>query len=177
VWPKKCGHMDGKFVEPEATAVRKVRAAVEARRDDGLVIIARTDARGPHGLDEALHRAKLFMAEGADMVFVDGPQSLDELKAICDAGIGPQMANMSETGLTPILSAEELQEIGFALAIWPSTTARIAVRQISEFLTHLKDTGDSRPWLDRMASLSETNYALGLDDVKAFEDRLTAKDG
>ena len=176
VWPKKCGHMDGKYVEPEDVAVRKVRAAVESRTDDDLVIIARTDARGPHGMDEALKRAKLFRAEGADMIFVDGPQSLDELKIICDADIAPQMANMSETGLTPILSADELQEIGFALSIWPSTTARIAVRQVSEFLSHLKSTGDSRPWLDKMASLGETNKALGLDDVKTFEDQLTAKE-
>ena len=176
VWPKKCGHMDGKYVEPEDVAVRKVRAAVEARTDDDLVIIARTDARGPLGMDEALKRAKLFMAEGADMIFVDGPQSLDELKVICDAGIGPQMANMSETGLTPILSAEELQELGFALSIWPSTTARIAVRQVSEFLAHLKGTGDSRPWIDKMASLKETNQALGLDQVSEFEAAITAKD-
>ena len=83
------------------------------------------------------------------------------------------MANMSETGLTPILSAKELEEIGFKLTIWPSTTSRIAVRQVSDFLKHLKTTGDSRPWLDRMASLSETNTKLGLDDVKAFEKNIT----
>ena len=170
VWPKKCGHMAGKFVEPRDVAVRKVRAAVAARTDPGLLIIARTDSRGPHGMDEAMDRAKMFMDAGADMIFFDGPKSLEELHQICDADIGPQMANMSETGLTPILSAKELEEIGFKLTIWPSTTSRIAVRQVSEFLSHLKETGDSRPWLDKMASLEETNTKLGLNEVKAFED-------
>ena len=79
------------------------------------------------------------------------------------------MANMSETGLTPILSAQELEDIGFKLTIWPSTTSRIAVRQVSEFLAHLRKTGDSRQWLDKMASLEETNTKLGLNDVKDFE--------
>ncbi|MDX2144070.1 MAG: isocitrate lyase/PEP mutase family protein [Rhodospirillaceae bacterium] len=169
IWPKKCGHMEGKFVEPRDVAVRKIKAAVASRTDSDLLIIARTDARGPHGMDEAMWRARAFMDAGADMIFFDGPKSLDELKQICDAKIGPQMANMSETGLTPILSAKELEAIGFKLTIWPSTTSRIAVRQVSEFLKHLKTTGDSRPWLDRMASLAETNTKLGLDDVKAFE--------
>jgi 2-methylisocitrate lyase-like PEP mutase family enzyme len=169
MWPKKCGHMEGKFVEPREVAVRKIKAAVAARQDKDLLIIARTDARGPHGMDEAMWRARAFMDAGADMIFFDGPKSLDELKQICDANIGPQMANMSETGLTPILSAKELEAIGFKLTIWPSTTSRIAVRQVSDFLKHLKATGDSRPWLDRMASLAETNAKLGLDDVKAFE--------
>jgi 2-methylisocitrate lyase-like PEP mutase family enzyme len=173
IWPKKCGHMEGKFVEPREVAVRKIKAAVAARRDPDLLIIARTDARGPLGMDEAMTRAKMFMDAGADMIFFDGPQSVEELRQICQAGIGPQMANMSETGLTPILSARELEEIGFKLTIWPSTTSRIAVRQVSEFLKHLKATGDSRSWLDRMASLAETNAKLGLGEVKAFEKTVT----
>ena len=173
VWPKKCGHMEGKFVEPRDVAIRKIKAAVAARQDKDLLIIARTDARGPLGMDEAMARARAFMDVGADMIFFDGPKSLQELHQICDAKIGPQMANMSETGLTPILSAKELEAIGFKLTIWPSTTSRIAVRQVSEFLKHLKATGDSRPWLDRMASLVETNTKLGLDDVKQFEKVIT----
>jgi 2-methylisocitrate lyase-like PEP mutase family enzyme len=173
VWPKKCGHMDGKFVEPRDVAIRKVKAAVASRSDKDLVIIARTDARGPLGMEEATIRAKAFFDVGADIVFFDGPQSLEELKQICDLKLGHQMANMSETGLTPILSAKELEEIGFKLTIWPSTSARVTVRQVSEFFKHLKATGDSRPWLDKMASLKETNTALGLDDVKAFEADMT----
>ena len=99
----------------------------------------------------------------------DGPRSLDELKQICNAKIGPQMANMSETGLTPILSAKELAEMGFKLTIWPSTSARIVVKQVSDFYAHLQQTGDSRPWLEKMASLAETNKKLGIEDVVDFE--------
>jgi 2-methylisocitrate lyase-like PEP mutase family enzyme len=169
VWPKKCGHMAGKFVEPREIALRKIKAAVNTRQNPDLLIIARTDARGPLGMEEALDRAKMFMDVGADMIFVDGPKSIAELEQICRADIGPQMANMSETGLTPILSAKELEEIGFKLTIWPSTTSRIAVRQISNFLDDLHRTGDSRSWLDRMASLEETNQKLGLMDAVQFE--------
>ncbi len=173
VWPKKCGHMHGKFVEPRDVAVRKVKAAVAARKDPNLVIIARTDARGPHGMEEAIWRAKAFRDAGADMTFFDGPQSLDEMKQVCALNIGPQMANMSETGLSPTLSAKELEDMGFKLTIWPSTSARIIVKQVSDFFAHLKKTGDSRPWMDRMASLAETNKKLGLDDVNAFEKVIT----
>jgi 2-methylisocitrate lyase-like PEP mutase family enzyme len=173
VWPKKCGHMNGKFVEPRDVAVRKVKAAIAARKDKNLVIIARTDARGPLGMEEATWRAKAFMDAGVDMVFFDGPQSQAELEQICKLNIGPQMANMSESGLTPILSAKELEELGFKLTIWPSTSARIIVRQISNFYADLKKTGDSRSWLDRMASLAETNTKLGLDEVNAFEKVIT----
>ena len=85
------------------------------------------------------------------------------------------MANMSETGLTPILSSKELEDIGFKLTIWPSTTSRIVVKQVSIFLEHLKKTGDSRPWLDRMASLEETNNKLGINIFNDFEKKITNK--
>ncbi len=172
VWPKKCGHMSGKFVEPRDVAVRKIKAAAACRQDKNLVIIARTDARGPHGMEEAEWRAKAFMDAGADMVFFDGPQSLAELEQISKLKMGPQMANMSESGLTPILSAKELEQMGFKLTIWPSTSARIIVKQVSDFYADLKRTGDSRSWLDRQASLEETNIKLGINDVKSFEDKI-----
>ena len=146
---------------------------MKSRHDKNMVIIARTDARGPLGMEEATWRAKAFIDAGADIVFFDGPQSLEELQAICKLNIGPQMANMSETGLTPILSAKELEDMGFKLTIWPSTSARIIVKQVSDFYAHLKKTGDSRPWIEKQASLSETNTKLGLDDVKAFETVIT----
>ena len=173
IWPKKCGHMSGKFVEERNVAQRKIKAAVLSRIDPNLLIIARTDARGPLGLDEALLRGKMFMDSGADMVFIDGPKSIEELHKICDSDIGAQMANMSETGLTPILSSKELEDIGFKLTIWPSTTSRIVVRQVSNFLEHLKSTGDSRPWIDKMASLEETNNKLGIQGFNNFEKEIT----
>ncbi len=167
-WPKKCGHMDGKIVEPEDVALRKLDAALAARRAD-TVVIARTDARGPHGMEAALSRCHKFRAAGADVLFVDGPESAEELRIIGRELDGPLMVNMSESGKTPLFSAAELEAMGFSIVIFPSSTVRITVRQVSAFLADLKASGDSRPWMDRMASLSETNAALGLPEIKAFE--------
>ncbi len=169
VWPKKCGHMHGKVVESRDVSIRKIKAAAAARKDPNLLIIARTDARGPHGMDEAIWRAKAYRDAGADVTFFDGAQSLQEMEQICALNIGPQMTNMSESGLTPILSAKELEQMGFKITIWPTTTTRIQVRQTWEFLTEFKKTGDSRPWLDRMASLDDTNEKLGLNELNAFD--------
>lgn len=171
-WPKRCGHMDNKIVESRETALRKLRAALDARMDPDTVIIARTDARGPHGLDDALERCHLFHDAGADVVFVDGPESLEELERIGRELPGPLMANMSETGKTPLLSAHELQQMGFAIALFPSSTVRLNIRIVSDFLNELKATGDSRNWVSRMASLAETNAALDMELIRDFEARI-----
>jgi 2-methylisocitrate lyase-like PEP mutase family enzyme len=175
VWPKRCGHMDGKIVEPADVAVRKVEAAVAARRSDETVVVARTDARGPHGLDEAFRRCRLFKEAGADVLFVDGPQSIEELERIGRELPGPLLANMSETGRTPLRSARELAAMGYRIALFPSSTVRIGVKVVGEFLRDLRHAGDSRPWVDRMASLEETNAAVGLDVLKAFEREVLAR--
>jgi len=132
-WPKRCGHMDNKIVEPRDIAVRKIEAAVAARRDAETLIIARTDSRGPLGIQEALERCRMFKQAGADILFVDGPQSLDELELIGRELPGPLLANMSETGLTPLRSAAELQTMGFAIALFPSSTIRLTIKAVSDF--------------------------------------------
>jgi methylisocitrate lyase len=172
MWPKKCGHMDDKIVESRDVALRKLAAALGARRDPDTVIIARTDALGPHGFDEAMERCRLFRAEGADVVFVDGPSSADQLRTIARELPGLTMANMSESGLTPLHSAAELAEMGFAIVIFPSSSVRIALHAVRQFMGELRATGDSRPWISRMATLEETNRTLGLDRVRALEARL-----
>jgi 2-methylisocitrate lyase-like PEP mutase family enzyme len=175
-WPKRCGHMDNKIVETREVAVRKIRAAVAARTNHETLIVARTDARGPMGMQEALDRCLLFKQAGADILFVDGPQSIEELELIGKSLPGPLLANMSETGLTPLRSAKELQQMGFAIALFPSSTVRLTIKAVDDFLTDLKKTGDSRNWVDKMASLEQTNNALGLNKIRAFEQELLAKD-
>jgi 2-methylisocitrate lyase-like PEP mutase family enzyme len=175
-WPKRCGHMDNKIVETREVAVRKIRAAVAARSNPETLIVARTDARGPMGMQEALDRCLLFKQAGADILFVDGPQSIEELELIGKSLPGPLLANMSETGLTPLRSAKELQEMGFAIALFPSSTVRLTIKAVDDFLIDLKKTGDSRNWVDRMASLEKTNNALGLNKIRAFEQELLSKD-
>jgi 2-methylisocitrate lyase-like PEP mutase family enzyme len=167
-WPKRCGHMEGKVVESREVAVRKIRAAVAARSNPETLIIARTDSAGPLGLDEALARCLAFKAAGADVLFVDGPCE-GELERVARELPGPLLANMSETGKTPLYSAIELQQMGFAIALFPSSTVRLTIKTVSSFLAELKQTGDSRPWVGRMASLSETNKALGLGELQEFE--------
>lgn len=167
-WPKRCGHMDGKIVEPLDVALRKVDAALAARRSD-VVIVARTDARGPLGIDEAIRRCLRFRDAGADILFVDGPESLDELKLIARELDGPLLVNMSESGKTPILPASELRALGYKIALFPSSTIRLCVKVVDDFLAELRDTGDSRGWIGRMATLADTNEAVGLPEIRAAE--------
>ena len=175
VWPKRCGHMDGKLVEPREVALKKLRAAVAARRDPATLIVARTDARGPHGLEEALERCRLFKDAGADVLFVDGPESVAELEAISRELPGPLLANMSETGKTPLRSAAELEAMGYAIALFPSSTLRLAIKSLGDFLADLKQSGDSRPWVERMASLETTNRTLDLDAIEAFDSKISER--
>jgi 2-methylisocitrate lyase-like PEP mutase family enzyme len=171
-WPKKCGHMDNKIVEPRDIAIRKVKAAVQARENSDTLIVARTDARGPMGMPEALDRCQAFKDAGADVLFVDGPQSTQELELIGRTLPGPLIANMSETGLTPLHSAAELEQMGYAIALFPSSTVRLTIGVLSAFLKDLQEKGDSRDWVKQMASLEQTNTLLGLSDIRSFEQQL-----
>lgn len=174
-WPKRCGHMDNKLVEPRDVAVRKVRAAVAARSDPDTLIIARTDARGPHGLDEALERCRMFRDVGADILFVDGPHSVAELERIGRELPGLLQVNMSETGKTPLLPARELEQLGFDIAIFPTSAVRLSIQVMSDFLVDLKVTGDSSNWVARMASLEDTNRMLDMDRIRDFEARIVSE--
>ncbi|WP_066377434.1 isocitrate lyase/PEP mutase family protein [Anabaena sp. CA = ATCC 33047] len=141
-WPKKCGHFEGKRVIPTAEHAGKIRAAVEARGDSGLVIIARTDARAPLGLEEAIARGRAYIAAGADILFVEAPQSVEELKAIAAAFPNiPLVANIVEGGKTPSLSAAELQNLGFKIVFFPLTGLLAVTQTLTNCLTHLKQQG------------------------------------
>ena len=170
-WPKKCGHLEGKRVIPTEEQVQKLRAAVEAREDSGLVIIARTDARAPLGLDDAITRGKAYYAAGADVVFIEAPQSLDELRAIAQAFRGvPLFANMIEGGKTPLLSPQELHEIGFKLVVYPLSGLFAAARAIQHVFAKLKETGSTAGVTD-MATLDEFTDIVNVDQYRKWEKR------
>jgi len=171
VWPKKCGHMAGKEVIGADEAVRKIATAVEARRDPDTVIIARTDSLAPLGVDEAIARGQRFKEAGADVVFIDAPQSLDHLGLIGRSIRGPLMANMSEGGLTPALSADEFHALGFQLVAFPTTNLRVAAMSMQLFLADLRVSGDSRAWRERMHGLDELNELVGLEGYLDVGDR------
>src|SRR5262249_7506993 len=119
VSPKKCGHTRGKQVISRAEARMKIRAAVDARADADILVLARTDARAVHGFDEALARCRDFEADGADIIFLEAPESEDEMRRFCAAMSKPCMANMVPGGKTPILPPRTLHEIGYKLAVYP----------------------------------------------------------
>jgi 2,3-dimethylmalate lyase len=177
VWPKRCGHMEGKEVESAEVMLRKVQAAA-AERDasNGPKIIARTDSRATHSLDEAINRGKRFADAGADVVFIDAPVSVKDLEEIGSAGIGaPLMVNMSESGKTPILPLKELEDMGFRIVIYPASGVRIAASALAKFYDELRTVGDSRGAAGQMMALDEMNVAVGIEDERQFESEILAR--
>ncbi|MFZ2227529.1 MAG: isocitrate lyase/phosphoenolpyruvate mutase family protein [Candidatus Nanopelagicaceae bacterium] len=162
-WPKKCGHMRNKEVISAEDAAKKIAAAVEARTNPDTVIIARTDAIGPHGLDEALKRARMFRDAGADVLFLDAPESIEELTTIGKQLDGPLMVNMSEGGLTPAMSATEFHALGFGIVAFPTAALRVAAKSFEQLFSDLMKYGDTRAWSDRMFTLDALNQLVDLE--------------
>ena len=166
VFPKKCGHMEGKQVIPRDEMVLKVRAAVAARRDPATLVIARTDALQPHGLDDAIDRCNAYAEAGADLAFVDAPGSREQLEEIARRVDAPSLANMSETGRTPPLTADELQELGYRVVIFPSSQTWIFARAYAELCAELRETGTTQGIRDRMMPFDEVNELLGMEELQ-----------
>ena len=172
VAPKKCGHFEGKQVIPAEEMVKKIEAAIYAREDENFLLIARTDARSVEGLDEALRRARLYAEAGADMIFVESPQSVDELERIADTlSDVPLLVNMVEGGKTPTLPFEELQEMGFKIVLYPTTSIRAVAKTLQELASHLYNHQDTRNFEDRLVSFEGRNRITGLAEVKELEER------
>lgn len=168
--PKRCGHLSGKTLVSAAEMVGKIKAATDARRSENTLIIARTDAIAVEGFEAALDRAERYVAAGADVLFVEAPRSTLEMKAIIDrfAARLPLMANMVEGGKTPPLDAAKLQEIGYALAIFPGGMVRAIARTIQDYLTSLKAHGSNLPFQDKMLDFDDLNDVLGTKDMLAL---------
>ena len=171
VSPKKCGHYEGKEVISAAEMVGKVHAAVDTRRDPDLVIIARTDARAVEGLQAAIDRVNAYLEAGADVGFVEAPQNAEELRIVSRQVKGPALANVFEGGKTPMLSARELEAMGFRLGIYPSQTHRAAIRAAQRVLAALKEDGDTRRIEDELATFQEREDAVGTARWRALEQK------
>jgi 2-methylisocitrate lyase-like PEP mutase family enzyme len=161
VSPKKCGHYEGKQVVGTAEMVGKIHAAVDARRDHDLVIIARSDARAVEGLQAAIDRVNAYLEAGADVGFVEAPQSEEELRSVGREVKGPALVNVFEGGKTPMLRASELAAMGFRLGIYPSQTQRAAIRAAQQVLRVLKEDGDTRRIEAQLATFEEREEAVG----------------
>ncbi len=155
VFPKRCGHFEGKAVISAAAMVQKIRAAVDARRDPDLLIIARTDARAVEGLDAAIDRAAAYREAGADILFVEAPQSVAELEVIPARLPGPHLANIVFGGKTPALPAERLASMGFSGIVYANAALQAAVAGMSRVLRHLAATGSLAGVEDLLASFAE----------------------
>lgn len=169
-WPKRCGHMEGKQIIPAEEMVQKIRAAVDARRSDDTLIIARTDAIAVKGFDEAIRRARMYYEAGADVLFVEAPEDEKQLREIPKTIKGaPFMANMIEGGKTPVLSFKELQEMGYAIVIYPLSTLYIITKAVMDLVEEMKQTGTPASIISRMATFSEFNEIVGLKAIGELE--------
>ncbi len=168
-WPKKCGHFAGKRVIPMSEHVEKIHAAIEARGDSGMVIIGRTDARAPLGLDEAIRRGQAYEAAGVDVVFVEAPQSLEDLRAIRSAFPDTHLfANMIEGGRTPLLAARELEDLGFKIVVFPLSGLFTATRAMETCFRHLKENGTTTGCSAGMTAFEDFEALIG---VPCFRDQ------
>lgn len=163
--PKRCGHFDHKRLIPVSDMLGKLAAALDARQDPDFIIIARTDARGVLGLDEALERAQSYAAAGADVIFVESPRSEAELERIGKSVDAPLLANMVETGMTPLLPAKQLERLGFSIVIHPGAIGRFIGKQLQPFLETLKREGTTISQLDKMLDFESQNAIVGLPEM------------
>lgn len=168
-FPKKCGHTPFKRLVSTDDMVDKIKVACEARREAETLIIARTDARQSEGLDGALARAEAYRNAGADILFVEALTSEDEMRLACERVKAPMMANMSNGGLTPMRTAAEMQDIGYALAIFPAMTSLIGAAAMETALRRMKAEGSGEP--EGMAIFDFKTFCslIGFEDVWAFE--------
>ena len=170
-FPKKCGHFEGKKLIPSEEMVKKVEAAVDARRDDDFVITARTDARAVEGVDAAIERANEYADAGADLIFPEAPQDESEMRRFAEEIDAPVMANMVEYGKTPMVPADRLEELGFDLVIFPNSLLRAAMVTMVDTADHIMETGTTGDILDDIASFDLRNELTDYDRVKDLEDR------
>ena len=171
VSPKKCGHYEGKEVISRAEMIGKIKAAVDTRRDGDMVIIARSDARAIEGIEAAIERVNAYLEAGADVGFVEAPQTVEELRIVGREVRGPALVNVFEGGKTPMLGAKELEDMGFRLGIYPSQTHRAAIRAAQRALAAMKRDGDTRAIETELATFQEREDAVGTADWRALEDK------
>ena len=171
VSPKKCGHYEGKEVISRAEMVGKIKAAVDTRRDADMVIIARSDARAVEGLAAAIDRVNAYLEAGADVGFVEAPQTVEELRVVGREVKGPALVNVFEGGKTPMLGATELEAMGFRLGIYPSQTHRAAIRAAQRVLAAMKRDGDTNAVEAELATFQEREEAVGTAQWRKLEER------
>jgi methylisocitrate lyase len=175
VMPKKCGHTEGKLLVSKAEMVQKIKAAVDARKDPNFVLVIRTDAIAVNGIEDALDRSSAYEEAGADVIFVEAPQNLEQMTRVCRTLKKPLLANMVDGGgKTPILPGTKLKELGFKMAIYPAALWLASIKAMQEVLQVLKEHGTSLPYADRMVSFQEMFEIVGRSAYAALEKKYSA---
>lgn len=171
--PKRCGHLDGKTLVSPGEMAGKIKAALDARSSDDTLIIARTDAVAVEGFDAALARAETYLAAGADILFVEALRTKEQMQQGLAriAGRAPMLANMVEGGKTPLLSAAELEVLGYGIVIFPGGLVRALTRTAIDYFANLKQSGSTNAFRDRMLDFDELNGVLGTQDYLALGKR------
>ena len=169
VFPKRCGHMLGKQVIEKEEMIAKVKAAVDARVDDDFVIMARTDALAVNSLKDAIERANLFRQAGADLIFVEAPITVEQMRVITAQVDAPTLANNVEGGKSPLLSASELEEIGYSTVVFPVAATYAVAKVVGDLMAEIASTGTTAGFSNKMVSFDEFNHLIGLDRLRALE--------
>ena len=166
-FPKRCGHLDGKTLISKDEMVGKIKAAIDARKETNTLIIARTDARGVEGLSEAIDRAQAYQEAGADILFIEAPHSIDEMKLIRKS-FGediPLLANMVEGGKTPIKTVNDLKSLGFNIVIFPGGAVRATTFQLQQYYAGLIENGSTLEFSDSMHNFDSLNSVIGTPEL------------
>jgi len=177
-WPKKCGHLEGRSLISEAEMSSKIRAAADARDNHDFMIVTRTDALAIEGWDETIRRANAYGEAGADMVFIDALESLDDLKRAPQEISYPMMVNMLEGGKTPLVSTSDLEQMGYKIVIWPETLMYAGFHAMMNVATELEQDGElSSTTLSNMSNFYEVSNFLGLQDLYELEAKYSINNG
>ena len=176
ITPKRCGHFEGKQVISQTEMVGKIKAAIDAREDSDFILIARTDARSILGLEAAIKRAQAYAEAGADIIFIEAPQSVEELKTVAQTINVPLLVNMVEGGKTPLLPIQELEKMGYKIVIYPRSAPGIAIKAIQELMRELKETGSTQTFADRIVSFEGRNVITGLARYGDLEDKYLSRE-
>ncbi len=169
VFPKRCGHMEGKEVIPPGEMVAKIKAGLDAREDPDFVFMARTDALAVNGIEEAIDRANMYHEAGADLVFIEAPRTIDEMRTITSSVMAPCLANNIEGGKSPVLSAGELEKIGYAVVVFPVSATYAIAKIIREVMGEILTSGTSKGVWDRMVDFEEFSKIVDLAGLRDLE--------
>lgn len=169
IFPKRCGHMEGKQVIPAKEMIAKIKAAVDTRVDQDFVIMARTDALATHGIDKAIERGNRYREAGADLIFVEAPASKEDMIRIAREVDAPTMAIQGEGGKTPLMTARELEEMGYSVVVYPGSALYAAAWAVRNVMEELVTSGSTVRCMDKMITFGDFNQLLGLDKIREKE--------